>query len=70
MISLLWLFVGVLVGLLMVSVFIPPVRESQDVPTPDKSSVFFTKTGCVKFKTTEVPCSGDSKSLNFIASTQ
>lgn len=70
MISLLWVFVGVLVGLLMVSVFIPPVRETQDVPTPDKSSVFFTKTGCVSFKSKEVPCSSDSKSLNFIASSQ
>jgi hypothetical protein len=54
----------------MVSVFVPPVREVQDVPTPDKSNVFFTKSGCVKFKTKEVPCSEDSKSLNFIASTQ
>jgi len=70
MISLLWLFAGILVGLLMVSVFVPPVREVQDVPTPDKSNVFFTKSGCVKFKTKEVPCSEDSKSLNFIASTQ
>lgn len=70
MISILWLFAGVIVGLLMVSVFIPPVRESQGVPTPDKSTAFFTKSGCVKFKATEVPCSGDSKSLNFIASSQ
>ena len=70
MISLLWVFVGVITGLLMVSVFIPPVREVQDVPTPDKSNVFFTKTGCVKFKPKEVACSSDSKSLNFIASSQ
>lgn len=65
-----WTFAGVLMGMLMAVVFIPPVRELPGVPTPDKSTAFFTKTGCVKFKATEVPCSSDSKSLNFIASSQ
>ena len=65
-----WTFAGVIMGMLMAVVFIPPVRELPGVPTPDKSTAFFTKTGCVKFKATEVPCSGDSKSLNFIASSQ
>ncbi len=70
MISLMWTFAGVIMGMLMAVVFIPPVRELPGVPTPDKSTAFFTKTGCVKFKAVEVPCSGDSKSLNFIASSQ
>jgi len=65
-----WAFAGVVMGLLMAVVFIPPVREVPGVPTPDKSTAFFTKTGCVKFKPQEVPCSGEMKSLNFIASSQ
>ena len=68
MISVPWLFVGVIVGLLIVSVFHPPIRADKGVPLPGKSDRFYTGTGCVKFKSQEVPCSKDATSLNFIAS--
>jgi hypothetical protein len=68
MINLFWLFIGILAGLLVVSVFIPPNHKENEVPVPNDDSVFHTKTGCVKFKSTEVECSDDAKSLNFIAS--
>jgi hypothetical protein len=66
MINLFWLFVGVLTALLVVAVFIPPNHKQNEVPTPDDDSVFHTDSGCVKFKSTEVECSDDAKSLNFI----
>lgn len=68
MISLLWLFIGFVVGLLVVSVFNPPVRPNMNLPTPNCKTVFRTKSGCVRFKTNEVPCSNEVDSLNIIAS--
>jgi hypothetical protein len=68
MLTLLWVFVGFLVGLLIVSVFQPPLRKHSGVPTPRDTVSFRTETGCVRFKTEEVPCSANSKSLNFVAS--
>jgi hypothetical protein len=66
MISLFWAFVGFLVGLLITAVFAPPMREVLQVPTPDLKNSLHTKTGCVKFTTTEVPCD-NPVSLNFVA---
>jgi hypothetical protein len=68
MISLLWLFVGTLVGLLIVSVFSPPPREEKGMPTPNSKKPFHTSTGCVKFKAVDVPCDGKQTSLNLVAS--
>ena len=67
MISLLWLFVGPLVGMLIVSVFSPPPRDEKGVPTPNSKHTFHTNTGCVKFKPVEVPCDGKQTSLNLVA---
>jgi hypothetical protein len=68
MFSVTWLFVGALVGMLLVSVFVPPKRNNAQLPVPFSSSVFHTGTGCVKFKSVEVPCVGKTSSLNFVAS--
>lgn len=65
-----WLFVGILTGLLIVSVFVPPNQKDNQLPTPEDDSEFHTKSGCVRFKAEEVPCTPDAKSLNFIASTK
>jgi hypothetical protein len=63
-----WIFVGVIMGLLLVSVIAPPARADMQLPTPFTKSVFRTPTGCVRFRTQEVSCSDDATSLNFIAS--
>jgi hypothetical protein len=68
MFVLFWLFVGVLTGLLVVSVFVPPNKKNQELPTPRDTSVFHTKDGCVKFKSEEVECDGTQSSLNLLAS--
>lgn len=68
MISLFWTFAGFIVGLLIVSVFIPPLRDELKTPSPNDKTPLHTKTGCVRFKSVEVPCKEDSSSLNIIAS--
>ena len=68
MFSILWIFIGFLVGLLISCVFTPPLRSIPQVPTPNSNAVMHTGSGCVKFKTSEVPCNGNTTSLNFIAS--
>ena len=68
MISLLWLFVGTIVGMLIVAVFSPPPREEKGMPTPESNKPFHTSTGCVKFKAVTVPCNGKQTSLNLVAS--
>lgn len=62
------MFAGMLAGLLVVSVFSPPVRDDLQVPTPGDRAPFRTGTGCVVFKTTEVACPDDATSLNILAS--
>ena len=56
MFSIFWLFVGFLTGLTISAVFIPPTRDSHQVPTPNSNNLLYTGTGCVKFSTNEVPC--------------
>jgi hypothetical protein len=68
MISLTWMFIGAIVGLLVVSVFVPPNRKLPTLPTPYTDEVYHTQTGCVKFRTQEVECDQSATSLNFIAS--
>lgn len=68
MFSVFWIFVGFVVGLLVSSVFTPPLRKDFQIPTPDETEAMHTGKGCVKFTTTEVPCTSDKTSLNFVAS--
>lgn len=68
MISLLWIFVGAITGLVLVSVFTPPPRKIMTVPTPDNTEPFHTPNGCVEFKPKEVECMPSATSLNFVAS--
>lgn len=68
MISLLWVFIGAVVGLILVSVFTPPPRKMKTLPTPDNTELFHTPHGCVKFEAKEVDCMPSATSLNFIAS--
>lgn len=68
MFSTTWIFIGCLVGMLVVAVFEPPIRKDLQLPTPNTKNTFKTQTGCVKFRTEEIPCSSEATSLNFIAS--
>ena len=68
MIDLFWLFIGLVSGLLLVSVFTPPNRNVPTLPTPDNDQVFKTGHGCVKFKSEEVECTPDATSLSLVAS--
>ena len=56
MISILWIFVGVIVGFLVVSVFTPPARIEEKTPEPGKENKFSTPLGCVHLNAKEVPC--------------
>jgi hypothetical protein len=68
MMSLMWTFVGALVGLVLVSVFTPPPRKVMSLPTPENTDLFHSPHGCLQFETTEVECMPSATSLNFIAS--
>ena len=61
------MFIGMLVGLLLTSVFSPPFRKDLDIPTPGRNDVFHTPHGCVKFRTQSVPCTDSATSLNLLA---
>ena len=56
MISILWIFAGAIVGLLIVSVFTPPARIQSGTPEPGKENKFNTPLGCVQLNAKEVPC--------------
>jgi hypothetical protein len=68
MISVFWVFVGFLTGLLITAVFDPAPRKVLSVPTPEDTSTLNTGVGCVKFRSEEVPCDGKETPLNVIAS--
>lgn len=68
MIDLRWLVGGVILGMLMSTVFIPPTRKLKSVPSPNDSSVYHTDTGCIRFVSEEVPCVQGANSLNLLAS--
>jgi hypothetical protein len=68
MLYLLWIFTGMLVGLLLVSVFTPPNRKTLELPTPNSNNIFHTPTGCIRFRTQSVQCSDSASSLNLLAS--
>jgi hypothetical protein len=63
-----WIVIGVLTGLMIGCVFVPPTRKKTGVPQPGHSEVFHTDTGCVRFESTEVPCTAEPDSLNLLAS--
>lgn len=68
MIELRWVAGGLIVGMLLSSVFVPPTRKLKTVPSPNDSSVYHTETGCVRFVSEEVPCVQGADSLNLLAS--
>jgi hypothetical protein len=67
MIQLKWLVAGLIVGLLLSTVVIPPTRKKISIPQPNDSSIYHTDTGCVRFEAVEVPCVHEADSLNLLA---
>ena len=59
-------FIGIIVGLFMVSIFIPVVHSEPELPVPGPPQIFHTKSGCVKITSEEVSCSTKAISLNLI----
>jgi len=68
MIELKWLVAGLITGLLLSTVVIPPTRKKITIPQPNDSSIYHTDTGCVRFDAIEVPCVQEADSLNLLAS--
>ena len=68
MIELRWLVAGLVSGLLIATVLVPPTRKKLSVPSPADNSIYHTDTGCVRFTAVEVPCSAETDSLNLLAS--
>lgn len=68
MLELKWLVAGMIFGLLVSTVVIPPTRKKVMIPQPNDSSVYHTDTGCVRFAAVEVPCVAEPDSLNLLAS--
>lgn len=67
MIQLKWVVAGLILGLLISTVTIPPTRKKISIPQPNDSSVYHTDTGCVRFEAVEVPCVDEADSLNLLA---
>lgn len=70
MLQLKWAVAGLIIGMLISTVFIPPTRKETQVPVPNDSSIYHTSTGCVQIESTEVPCGDEADSLNLLASKQ
>ena len=70
MLELRWIVAGLILGLLISTVTIPPTRKIKSVPQPYDSDVYHTQTGCVRFRSEEVPCVEGADSLNLLASKQ
>lgn len=68
MIELPWVVAGVVLGMLLSSVFVPPTRKVKSVPRPNDNSIYHTDTGCVRFTAVEVPCTQEPDSFNLLAS--
>jgi len=68
MIQLKWLIAGLIAGLLISTVLIPPTRKKVSIPQPNDSSIYHTDSGCVRFDAVEVPCVSEPDSLNLLAS--
>ena len=68
MLQLKWIVGGLIVGMLISTILIPPNRTEIKVPVPNDASTYHTPTGCVRIDSTEVPCVEDADSLNLLAS--
>ena len=68
MFHLLWIVAGIIVGLLIACIIVPPTRNQVAVPSPYDKDVFHTDTGCVRTHAIEVPCGAEADSLNLLAS--
>ena len=67
MIELPWLAAGVIFGLLISTVMVPPSRKIKTLPSPNDESTYHMDTGCVRFVSEEVPCTAEPDSLNLLA---
>lgn len=70
MLELRWVAAGVILGMLISTVIIPPTRKQAALPQPHDQGVYTTNTGCVRFEAVEVPCTEEPDSLNLLASKQ
>jgi hypothetical protein len=70
MIQLPWVIAGIIIGMLISTVIVPPTRKQAGVPQPHDPAVYTTDTGCVRFEAVEVPCTQEPDSLNLLASKQ
>jgi hypothetical protein len=62
-----WIAAGVILGLLISTVMVPPSRKIKTLPSPNDESTYHTGTGCVRFVSEEVPCTAEPDSLNLLA---
>jgi hypothetical protein len=68
MIQLPWVVGGLIFGLVVATVLIPPTRKVPSIPDPkDPSALYRTETGCVRLLPTEVPCTSEPDSFNLLA---
>ncbi len=67
MLEIRWLVAGVIAGLLISTVIIPPTRKVKTLPSPHDDGTYHTDSGCVKFISVEVPCTSEPESLNLLA---
>ncbi len=65
-----WLFAGVIVGLLIGTISVPPTRKVKVLPQPYDETPYHTETGCVRFVSVEVQCTAEPESLNLLANKQ
>lgn len=68
MIELRWVVAGVILGMLIATVIVPPTRKLKVLPQPYDNSTFHVDSGCVRFVSEEVPCTAEPDSLNLLAS--
>ena len=62
-----WIVAGVIVGMLISTVIVPPNRKIKQLPQPYDMSQFQVDSGCVRFVSEEVPCTQEPESLNLLA---
>lgn len=70
MLELKWVVGGVIIGMLISTILIPPTRNQVKIPVPNDPSTYHTPTGCVQIESSEVPCVDGADSLNLLASKQ
>jgi len=70
MIRLDWMVAGIIVGMLIACVIVPPTRKEKALPSPHDNGIFHTDVGCVRLDAVEVPCGVEWDSFNLLASKQ